>query len=507
MLRTVDADADRLTRLIAELLDVARIDSGRLVDPQGAGRPRRRRSRSQLEPLNIASRRGSSCSTADGRARASGSTATSSPRSLANLVENAVQHGDGDVDGHGHRAGGPTAALSCSSTTRATGIADEIRPRVFTKFWKHGSRGGSGLGLYIVGGLVEAHDGVGARRGLPGTAAPGCGSCSRTASHRPSTDVVMTSLRRTTATTSTAERSDCQPSPSRQIRRHSTGQTSARRRAYRFAVEARCFLDSAGGARSRRVRRPPQAEEWARRYVRPQQELRPGRGHAAARRRGRRHAATRRSPRSRRPPTSTRSRRSGWRTPATARRWPWPTARSARCRRRPARRPGKRIGQARGAVNQALAPAYRRARGRARGRGCSSRRPSTSRCPTTATPRGARHPLTTLHGADRRRLRRDGLRGRRGSRGRGRVVQLRRAQHAARTTRRARCRTRSSSSPRTPASCCAPTPRRCRSARMLTPRPADLRRSARAGSTAPTSSTRRTRRSSTRSRGWPSTRA
>ena len=41
--------------------------------------------------------------------------------------------------------------------------------------------------------------------------------------------------------------------------------------------------------------------------------------------------------------------------------------------------------------------------------------------------------------------------------------------------------------------CCAPTPRRCRSARMLTPRAADLRRSARAGSTAPTSSTRRTR--------------
>ena len=31
MLRTVDADADRLTRLIAELLDVARIDSGRLT--------------------------------------------------------------------------------------------------------------------------------------------------------------------------------------------------------------------------------------------------------------------------------------------------------------------------------------------------------------------------------------------------------------------------------------------------------------------------------------------
>ena len=42
---------------------------------------------------------------------------------------------------------------------RATGIDEEIRPRVFTKFWKHGRAGGSGLGLFIVGGLVEAHEG------------------------------------------------------------------------------------------------------------------------------------------------------------------------------------------------------------------------------------------------------------------------------------------------------------------------------------------------------------
>ena len=42
-------------------------------------------------------------------------------------------------------------------------------------------------------------------------------------------------------------------------------------------------------------------------------------------------------------------------TPVTARRWPWPTARSALCRRRRARRPGMRVGKARGAVNRALA--------------------------------------------------------------------------------------------------------------------------------------------------------
>jgi signal transduction histidine kinase len=39
------------------------------------------------------------------------------------------------------------------------GISPEIRSRVFTKFWKHGVRGGSGLGMYIVHGLVTAHGG------------------------------------------------------------------------------------------------------------------------------------------------------------------------------------------------------------------------------------------------------------------------------------------------------------------------------------------------------------
>ena len=39
------------------------------------------------------------------------------------------------------------------------------------------------------------------------------------------------------------------------------------------------------------------------------------------------------------PRTSTRSSRPASTTRVTAHRWPWPTARSARCRRRPARRP------------------------------------------------------------------------------------------------------------------------------------------------------------------------
>ncbi|HSS67265.1 MAG TPA: ATP-binding protein [Nocardioidaceae bacterium] len=154
MLRTVDADADRLTRLIAELLDVARIDSGRLsirkepvdlVDAVGR----------QLEPLAAANGRDIALAAPD--SAKIWVDRDKLAQVVANLVENAVKHGRGNITVAINAL--PDGAAEIVVDDEGPGIAEEIRPRVFAKFWKHGRAGGTGLGLYIVGGLVAAHDG------------------------------------------------------------------------------------------------------------------------------------------------------------------------------------------------------------------------------------------------------------------------------------------------------------------------------------------------------------
>ena len=40
------------------------------------------------------------------------------------------------------------------------GISPDHYPLVFTRFWHGARRGGTGLGLYVVRGLVEAHGGT-----------------------------------------------------------------------------------------------------------------------------------------------------------------------------------------------------------------------------------------------------------------------------------------------------------------------------------------------------------
>ncbi|HSV40223.1 MAG TPA: ATP-binding protein [Nocardioidaceae bacterium] len=158
MLETVNADADRLTRLIAELLDVARIDTGRLS-----------LHRRPLDFGGAVDRALQSIRAGTGRdiglaVEGELPQVLADPDKLAqvvtNLVENAVRHGAGHVQllatpylEDGFRG------VRLYVDDEGDGINPSIRSRVFTKFWKHGSRGGSGLGMYIVHGLVTAHGG------------------------------------------------------------------------------------------------------------------------------------------------------------------------------------------------------------------------------------------------------------------------------------------------------------------------------------------------------------
>jgi signal transduction histidine kinase len=159
MLSTVNSDADRLSRLIVELLDVARIDTGRLsLYP----RP--------LDFAEAVDRVLTSVRAGTGRTIVL-DAAPDLPHVFAdpdkfvqvvtNLVENAVRHGEGVVRITLEPLGAddPFPGVRMHVDDEGEGISPDIRSRVFTKFWKHGTRGGSGLGMYIVHGLVQAHGG------------------------------------------------------------------------------------------------------------------------------------------------------------------------------------------------------------------------------------------------------------------------------------------------------------------------------------------------------------
>ncbi len=83
---------------------------------------------------------------------------------LSNLIENAVRHGEGtvtiDVTPAASPRDGEDAGTSVTVSDEGPGIPEESMNRVFTRFWRGSKRGGTGLGLYIVKGIVEAHGGT-----------------------------------------------------------------------------------------------------------------------------------------------------------------------------------------------------------------------------------------------------------------------------------------------------------------------------------------------------------
>lgn len=160
LLLTINTDADRVTRLIGELLDISRIELGRLA-----------LRRQQVNLPEIAKRVVDRVGHRTERHRIELHIPQDLPavfadpdkveQVLTNLVENAVKYTEG---------GTVTVSIGVSDGTmrlqvadQGEGIPEEHRTQVFGKFFRRGDRTGApsgvGLGLYISKGLVEAHGG------------------------------------------------------------------------------------------------------------------------------------------------------------------------------------------------------------------------------------------------------------------------------------------------------------------------------------------------------------
>ena len=158
MLATVNEDADRVTRLLGELLDVSRIDAGRLqlrrrmVDvPQIVGRVTDRVAARADDPERLRL-------DLDGEVPQLYADPDKVEQIFTNLIENAMQYGEGvvSVTARVHEA-----AVEFTVADQGPGIAPSHLGHIFTKFFRRPSerRAGTGLGLYITKGLVEAHGG------------------------------------------------------------------------------------------------------------------------------------------------------------------------------------------------------------------------------------------------------------------------------------------------------------------------------------------------------------
>ncbi|MFN2503480.1 MAG: ATP-binding protein, partial [Acidimicrobiales bacterium] len=158
MLEQVHHDADRVTRLVTELLDISRLESGRLVlRPQLVDVPSLvavvTDKVRMIEPkLDVA---------VDFPAEFPRVYADPDKveQVLTNLVENAAKY----ASPAGMRVAGEVrdGEVAVSVSDRGDGIPASDLPRVFTKFFRRAETRptGSGLGLWISRGLVEAHGG------------------------------------------------------------------------------------------------------------------------------------------------------------------------------------------------------------------------------------------------------------------------------------------------------------------------------------------------------------
>jgi PAS domain S-box-containing protein len=170
MLTTVHADADRLSRLITELLDVARLDTGRLSLARRGSDIRVLLDRI-VTNVQAGAQHDIVLDAHPGLPEVY-IDPDKFTQVVTNVVENAIRHGGGTVRVRAEpwfNEGWASDGVRLTVDDEGEGIPDEMRRRVFTKFWTgHGARGGTGLGLYLVNGIARAHGGQVSIHDAPG---------------------------------------------------------------------------------------------------------------------------------------------------------------------------------------------------------------------------------------------------------------------------------------------------------------------------------------------------
>jgi signal transduction histidine kinase len=158
MLEHVHHDADRVSRLVTELLDISRLETGRLVlRRQLVDLPAL--ARSVVEKVGMAIPELDCTVVLPADLPQVYADPDKVEQVLTNLVENAAKYGSPQAMRVTAEIGTGFVAIAVRDTGQ--GIAAADLPRVFSKFFRreHGRPSGTGLGLWISRGLVEAHGG------------------------------------------------------------------------------------------------------------------------------------------------------------------------------------------------------------------------------------------------------------------------------------------------------------------------------------------------------------
>jgi two-component system, OmpR family, sensor histidine kinase KdpD len=152
LLDTIAVDAERLTRLVADLLDLSRLEAG------GAAPTREVWAIDELVRNVVADLPGGERVDVAGASPLVDVDAVQVSRVLANLLENALKFSPDDARVHVRITATRQDAI-VRVVDQGSGLAEPELERVFEPFHRGGDRAGAGLGLAIARGFAEANGG------------------------------------------------------------------------------------------------------------------------------------------------------------------------------------------------------------------------------------------------------------------------------------------------------------------------------------------------------------